>query len=150
MVSTIDYDELFPSVNAIEIQDHYSESNKVVDYSFSQVRQSHQNKWDELVISALSVAAEVNPYLSDVPDGTILRAVDAVDWSIGRNCDIRPRLVDKSSGVSRLIDSGSMITVTKKGPDDKLDNSVRLIAVNGSQIRTYGTKKVVVKMEKNI
>ena len=104
MVSTIDYDELFPSVNAIEIQDHYSESNKVVDYSFSQVRQSHQNKWDELVISALSVAAEVNPYLSDVPDGTILRAVDAVDWSIGRNCDIRPRLVDKSSAFAWSAD----------------------------------------------
>ena len=42
-----------------------------------------------------------------------MQAVDAVDWSIGRRgCDIRPRLIDKSTGISRLIDSGRLELVT--------------------------------------
>ena len=127
---------MFPSISAIEqIQDHFidSERNTVVDdYSFEQVKQSLQFKssWNELVVSALEVAANVNPYLPDMPEGSVIRAIDAMDWS-GRNCDIRPRLVDKSSGTSRLVDSGSQISVAKKGPNDKIDHSIKLVAVNG-------------------
>ena len=79
--------------------------------------------------------------------GTVIRAIDAVDWSIGRhNCDIRPRLIDKSTGISRLIDSGSQISVTQKLPGDSIDKSLKLVAVNGSKIETYGVREVEFKI----
>ena len=99
------------------------------------------------MVSALAIAESVNPYQSDLPEGTILRAVDAVDWSVGqRNCDIRPRLLDKSTGTNRLVDSGSQITVTRKKPSDILDPSFKLVAVNGTKIPTYGIREISVKI----
>ena len=110
-------------------------------------RSQSQLSWDSLIVSALEVAAEVDPYETDLPVGSIVRAVDAVDWKVGRrNCDIRPRLLDKSSGKSRLVDSGSQISVTMKGPNDIIDNNLKLVAVNGSKIEPYGIKNMVVKM----
>ena len=115
---------MFPSLSAIEIQkpnimtENHPESDSL--FSATNSRQSQvevapiKQKWDDLVVSALSVAAEVNPYCPDLPAGTVIRAIDAVGWSVGhRNCDIRPRLVDKKSGEARLLDSGSQITVTR-------------------------------------
>ena len=96
------------------------------------------------MIASLSIAAEVDPYEKDLPEGTVIRAIDAVDWSVGKhNCDIRPRLFDKSSGINRLVDSGSQITVTRKLPEDKVDSSLKLVAVNGSKIDTYGLREIV-------
>ena len=93
--------------------------------------------WDSLVMASLTVAGSVDPFEKDLPEGTIIRAVDAVDWSVGRqNCDIRPRLVDKSTGISRLLDSGSQISVTRKLPGDKVDHTINLVAVNGTKIKT--------------
>ena len=85
------------------------------------VRQS-QNKvenlragWDKLVVSALTIAEAVNPYQADLPIGTVIPAIEAVDWLVGnRNCDIRPRLVDKSTGKARLLDSGSQISIRER------------------------------------
>ena len=95
------------------------------------------------------MAAAIDPFESDLPEGTVIKAVDAVGWSIGRrNCDIRPRLIDKSSGTSRLIDSGSQISVVRKGPGDKIDHSIKLVAVNGTKIDTYGVREVVVKINR--
>ena len=45
-----------------------------------------------------------------------------------------------------MIDTGSMITATVRRPEDKPDNSVRLVAVNGSTIQTYGTRRLHVKI----
>ena len=105
--------------------------------------------WDKLVVAAMTVAEAVNPFESDLPAGTIIPAVNAVDWLKGnRNCDIRPRLVDKSSGEARLLDSGSQISITAKKPEDKIDNSFRLVAVNGSKIDTYGIRNIEVKINR--
>ena len=139
----IHYDELFPSINSVEIQDHFINPEKSQGSEYflqDQVRQSHietKKSWDRLVVSALSVASTIDPYREDVPDGTVIRAADAACWALGRNCDIRPRLHDKSSGTNRLVDSGSQITVAKKGPNDTLNQSLKLVAVNGSKIDTY-------------
>ena len=98
-------------------------------------------------MSALTIAEAVDPYKSDIPIGTVIRAVDALDWRPGeRNCDIRPRLWDSSAGKNRLIDSGSQISVAMKSPGDKVDESLRLIAVNGSRIVTYGVKEISLKI----
>ena len=73
-----------------------------------------------------------------LPIGSVIPAVDALHWSIDqRNCDVRPRLTDKSSGIQRLLDTGSQISTTSRLPEDKEDNSFSLIAVNGSKIRTF-------------
>ena len=152
---TKNYDEIFPSLSAIEIQKpNIMTENYVSDSLFSAAisRQSQvvapiKQSWDKLVVSALSIASEVDPYTPDLPVGTVIRAIDAVDWSMGqRNCDIRPRLVDKASGEARLLDSGSQITVTKRRPEDKVDNSIRLVAVNGTKIDTFGIREIEVKL----
>ena len=83
---------------------------------------------------------------SNLPIGSIIPSIEALHWSHKSDCDIRPRLVDKSTGEARLVDSGSMISVTKKEPDDKIDNSIRLIAVNGSRIDAYGVRNIEFKI----
>ena len=93
----------------------------------------------------MSIACNINPYESDLEPGVVIPAVEAVDWNGRRNCDIRPRLKE-ANGQGRLIDSGSMITATAKRPGDKVDKSVKLVAVNGSEIKTYGTRKIEVKI----
>ena len=60
--------------------------------------------------------------------------------------DIRPRLKDDSTGQFRLVDTGSQITVTCKGPNDVINNTIKLVAVNGSQINTYGVKNIKIKI----
>ena len=118
------------------------------DYLFPKpaARQSHVAglKWDQAVMAAIEKAVMVDPYKADVPDGTVIPAVEAVDWS--GNSDIRPRLLDKSTGQFRLLDSGSMITAAKKLPGDKPDNSLKLVAVNGSEIKTYGVRNLEIKI----
>ena len=97
-----------------------------------------RSNWNTKVIAAIEKAVLIDPYKLDVPEGTVVPAVEAVNWS--GTSDIRPRLLDKSTGKFRLIDSGLMITAAMKLPDDKPDNSIRLIAVNGSEIQTWGQR----------
>ena len=81
------------------------------------------------------------------PVGEVISAAEALSWNKSQQgVDIRPRLVDPTSQEARLIDTGSMITATVRRPEDKPDNSVRLVAVNGSAIQTYGTRKLNVKI----
>ena len=109
------------------------------------------SNWNEMVVAALSIAENINPYKADLPVDTVVRAVDALDWRIGqRGCDIRPHLFDKAKGVNRLLDSGSQISVTKKKPEDKFDNSFKLVAVNGSKITTYGVREIEIKIGRKI
>ena len=119
------------------------------DYTFVQAsdRQSpfsDNHTWNKLVLAAVERASHVNPFTKDLPVGTIIPAVEAVNWE--SNGDVRPRLYDHASKSFRLIDSGSMITATKKLPSDKEDNSFKLIAVNGSPIKTYGVRDIVIKI----
>ena len=83
----------------------------------------------------------------DVPIGQVIPSIEAVDWhKKGLNVDIRPRLIDSSTGEARLLDSGAQLSATVRGPNDKLDESVKLVAVNGSRIPTYGSRELVIKM----
>ena len=94
-------------------------------------------------MAAMEVAAEVDPFASDLPVGVEIPAIDAVGWFRGhRNVDIRPRVVDTSTGQSRLLDSGAQLSATCRREGDKPDESVNLIAVNGSKIKTYGVRKI--------
>ena len=77
--------------------------------------------------------------------GVEVSACDAYNWT-RKNVDIRPRLVDKATGVARLVDTGSQISVTAKRSGDKIDNSVKLVAVNGTRIDTFGVRDVEFKI----
>ena len=109
---------MFSSVESIEIQeeiDLYQAKEPESDYDFfhsGRSPNSVKQNWDKLVIASLEKAGRVNPWSVDLPAGTVVPAVEAVNWS--GTGDIRPRLWDKSSGQFRLIDSGSMITATKR------------------------------------
>ena len=59
-------------------------------------------------------------------------------------CDAQK--LSQSSSQFRLIDSGSQISVTKRLPGDKIDPSLRLIAVNGTKIETFGVRDINLKI----
>ena len=116
-------------------------------------KQSQSFRWYDGTIASIQVAAAMEPepslnvFESDLPIGMVVPTVDAVGWSAGyRNVDVRPRLVDKATGQARLIDSGAQITATRRLPGDEIDNSVRLVAVNGSKIPTFGVRNIEVKI----
>ena len=72
---------------------------------------------------------------------------DVIAWVEGaRNVDCRPKVFDGQSKTWKLCDSGSMVTVIKKGPNDILDESRMLKAVNGSPIKCYGKKEVQIRL----
>ena len=136
----------------MQIHRDYSLENSGVksDLNFSanpKQSQSNADIYNQMVVAAMQVAAEVNPFIKNLPVGVEVPTLSAVDWPKGHNVDIRPRLVDQKSGVSRLIDSGAQLSATKKLPGDKLDSSVRLVAVNGSQIQTYGIRNIELKID---
>ena len=150
---------MFPSISSIEIQKPIVETETEESAYFFQnaaiVRQCPieaentrvKENWDKLVVGALEIAQNVNPFQSDLPVGSVISSLESVGWSVGnRQCDIRPRLIDKSSGRARLIDSGSQISIVAKEPGDKIDNSFKLVAVNGSRIDTYGVREITVKI----
>ena len=58
---------------------------------------------------------------------------------------MRPRLVD-GLGVKYLLDSGSMTGVWPASPNDKIDPSIKLQAVDGSPFPAYGRKELVIKL----
>ena len=148
----IDYDEVFQSLNAIEIQEKIidieeseTESESILDLS----GRSHiiTENWNYQVAAAIAQASAIDPYEADIPIGSIVPAAQAVGWVSGqRSCDIRPRLVDKSSGIARLLDSGSQVSTTMRGPDDVKDAVSRLVAVNGTKIDTFGVREVKIKI----
>ena len=70
------------------------------DFVVTEVRSSHSNSeeiknWDRNVIAALELASRVNPFIPNLPIGSVIPTVDAVNWA-GQG-DVRPRLKDKST-----------------------------------------------------
>ena len=84
----------------------------------------------------------------DIPIGVVLPSISAVGWTPTQTVDIRPRLVDSSTGQARLLDSGAQISATQRKPEDKIDQSMSVVAVNGSRIQTYGIRNLTVKIHR--
>ena len=146
---------MFPEIDAMEIQTYGNlQTETAVDsLILPETRLSHleqsKSNYDQMVLGALEIAAEVDPDLKNLPVGVEVPTLSAVNWTRGRhNVDIRPRLVDKSTGIARLIDSGAQLSATVRRPEDKVDDSVRLVAVNGSRIQTYGTRDIEFKINR--
>ena len=146
---------MFPTISSIEytipkLHDEATESDLFIPESDARLSQIEvSNQWDQSVQAALEIASLVNPYELDLPEGTEVSAVDARNWSnLGRQGDLRPRLVDKATGEARLIDSGAMISAARRLPGDKKSESVKLVAVNGSKIETYGFRELSFKINR--
>ena len=101
---------------------------------------------DPIMMESVEVLPDI-PLEPDIPIGRVIPSIEAVDWhKKGLNVDIRPRLVDSSTGRVRLLDISAQLSAAMKGPEDVLDEAVKLVAVNGSRIPTYGTKDLVIKI----
>ena len=78
---------MFPSLNAIEIQkpvvdiEEQNESDLLLDPS----RQSHviSENWSVQVAAAIEQASLIDPYLKNIPFGTVIPAAQAVGWING-------------------------------------------------------------------
>ena len=92
---------MFPQISAIEIQNKIDLNEEMETESESLFTpasgQSHLAglKWNLGVMAAIQHAARVDPYKMDVKDGTVVPAIEAVDWT--GSSDIRPRLLDKAT-----------------------------------------------------
>ena len=108
-----------------------------------------QNDWQDKVAQEVSSIASLNPFLPDLVIGEEISAAEAALHRDGlRGVDCRPKVFDGISKSWKLCDSGSMVTVIKKGPNDKPDPTRFLKAVNGSKIECYGHKEVEIRLNR--
>ena len=77
-----------------------------------------------------------------------MSAVEALKWKDHPDVDIRPHLFDKDLGCHLLIDSGSQVTACPPDPGDKPLKDIYLKAVNGTKIKCFGYKELVVKINR--
>ena len=154
------YDTMYAGSSNAEIYSKFvhaieeSECNPVLSALIEQCQEKSeinsiriQSQWNAKVTEQLERIADKNPYLPDVEVGEEVPALSAVAWVDGsRNADCRPKVFDGVTKTWKLCDSGSMVTVIRKSPDDKIDNSRVLQAVNGSAIKCYGTKSIEIRL----
>ena len=76
--------------------------------------------------------------------GDEIPSIEAVNPDLQN--DVRPRFFDNVTRTWTLLDSGSCVSCVPKGPQDKLDPRVKLRAVNGQSIPTYGTEVITVRI----
>ena len=62
--------------------------------------------------------------------------------------DLRPHYFDPVLKVDLLVDSGSQVTAFPPDPGDIEDKKVVLKAANGTRIKTFGFKDVVIKINR--
>ena len=81
---------MFPKINAMEIQDGFKFEEEIEsDYLFQASSrpnplQEAKIDYDMGVLAALEIAAEIDPYASDLEVGVEVPAVDAVGWVSGQ------------------------------------------------------------------
>ena len=140
--------EIYSDINNLKKSDESEVSFPSSTSRLSQLKEAKFN-YDSMTLASIQIASQVDPFASSLPEWVEVPTIDAVGWTRGhRSVDIRPRLVDKSSGQSRLLDTGAQLSATCRGPEDKEDQSINLIAVNGSKIKTYGVKKIEFKINR--
>ena len=141
---------MFPKIDSLEIHSDYLFDRKQAEsghlFTQASVQVESIEAKNEVTIGSMKLESS-NKNDREIAVGEIIPSIEAVDWS-NKNVDIRPRLVDSSSGEVRLLDSGAQISATKRKPEDKVDNSINLIAVNGSRIQTYGYRDLEFKINR--
>ena len=122
------------------IKNHQDEA-EISGAEQSPISRSHlQQNWSIQIAAAIDTIADRNPYLPILKPGEVVPAVEAATFA-QRDLDCRPQLFDGISKSWKLVDTGSMLTVIRKSPGDRIDRSKVLQAVNGSNIQVYGQKE---------
>ena len=104
-----------------------------------------QIEFDQAVSQAVNKIAEDNPFLS-VEAGEIA-AISALNHKPGAyGLDIRPKVYDNKTKSWILLDSGSCVSCIPKQPEDKVDPSFKLKAVNGGSIPTFGSEEISIRI----
>ena len=104
-----------------------------------------QVQFEQAVSQAVESIAEDNPYLKVEPGE--IAAISALNHKPGAyGLDIRPKVFDNKQKVWTLLDSGSCVSCIPKAPNDKIDPNLRLRAVNGSSIATFGTETISIRL----
>ena len=144
MQNNLYYNQSFPKIhNNVNVNEITSVSSIDSEWCLNQKVESLVviQGQDEVQAEGVSNNAQSSkecPQVASASPPDELPAFQAVHWPEGlQNVDLRPHLWDAALQEFLLIDSGSQITATCKRPGDKIDNSVRLIVVNGSRINTY-------------
>ena len=92
----------------------------------------------------LCCAASPEPQIQVPPDE--LPGFQAVGWNNALGVDLRPHVWEPVLKKFLLCDSGSQITAFPPEPGDTPTPGNFLRAVNGSRIKTYGYKDIVIKI----
>ena len=140
-MNEIQYDSS-PFVAAIERCQDLSAKNSWSIYPHKPVCQS---EFENNVAAAVKKIANDNPYLSVLPGE--ISAIEALKFKPGSyGLDIRPKVFDSKSKTWILLDSGSCVSCVPKKPGDKIDPNLKLRAVNGGSIATFGTEDIEVRI----
>ena len=77
----------------------------------------------------------------------IIPSHEAAIFSIqNQDVDVRPRFFDNHSNSWFLVDTGAQVSCCAPSPDDKVDPSIVLEAVDGSRMPCYGTKTLTFRI----
>ena len=130
------------SIAAIECGPDLSATNTWGNYSKKPVA---QEDWDHLVAKAVAPIASDNPFLQvDCGEVSAIEALNHNDGAYG--LDVRPRFFDNVSKTWTLLDSGSCVSCIPREDKDVIDPNLRLKAVNGSFIPTYGSQIITIQI----
>ena len=131
-----------PFIAAIESCQNLAARNS---WSFYTKKPVSQELFEQSARNAIDNIAEDNPYLN-VVEGEI-DAIEAVRFKPGSyGLDIRPKVFDNKEKAWTLLDSGSCVSCVPKKPDDLIDPSFKLRAVNGNSIPTFGTEILSIRI----
>ena len=104
-----------------------------------------QSAYERLVVAAVHPIAGDDGFLPPPPPE--ISAAEAASWVDGhRSCDARPKLFDGATQSWRLMDTGAAISVVPPVQGDQVDHSICFEAIDGTKIKTYGSKDVYVRI----
>ena len=114
----------------------------------NEIEESEHTEWSHLFLKkTCSIRTDetygyLPPKPPDVPES--LSAAEALGWQRKAGVDFRPHL--HQEGVNFLCDSGSQVSAQPPDPGDKPLPNRFLKAANGTKIKCYGTKEIVIKL----
>ena len=103
---------------------------------------SHTDK-NEVKIESIQIDS-----VSDNEHDDIMYTAIEAERMNSESIDMRPCVKDKRSGQWILLDSGAAVTAIPPEPGDIPDPKVRLKAVNGTRLKSYGTKLLEIQVNR--
>ena len=126
-----------------EINEIYLHENEIEsEGDLFEAERSHK-----VTSSIASLALSAVAAVPDPNESEFITAFEAMSLN-DNEVDVRPYLFDKKSGSHLLLDTGAQVTAYPPEPGDVPDPRMTLRAVNGSQLKCYGYKDVVIQINR--